>query len=221
LLPPQHIKPYVKRGKNDANDAEVICEAMSRPGMRFVPIKSAQRQAELMLLGVRDLLIKQRTRIVLACLEGKRNDEVSRELGVRPNTVGLWRKRFAVGGIARLRDQARPGKKPNTEPSCASASCGNWNCRGRQGGRLGWRFAGRGPRRLGRRGLARVAPQRHSVAPASLVVRQHRPAICRQSGRYYWLVAEPCGTCAGPQRRREAVDSGPGTGHRLCSDEQR
>src|SRR4051794_12784142 len=40
LLPPQYIKPYVKRGKNDANDAEAICEAMSRPGMRFVPIKS-------------------------------------------------------------------------------------------------------------------------------------------------------------------------------------
>ena len=55
LLPPQYIKPYVKRGKNDANDAEAICEAMSRPGMRFVPIKSAECQAELMLLGVRDL----------------------------------------------------------------------------------------------------------------------------------------------------------------------
>ena len=46
LLPPQYIKPYVKRGKNDANDAEAICEAMSRPGMRFVPIKSAESQAE-------------------------------------------------------------------------------------------------------------------------------------------------------------------------------
>jgi transposase len=64
LLPPQYIKPYVKRGKNDANDAEAICEAMSRPGMRFVPIKSAARQAELMLLGVRDLLIKQRTAVI-------------------------------------------------------------------------------------------------------------------------------------------------------------
>ena len=64
LLPPQYIKPYVKRGKNDANDAEAICEAMSRPGMRFVPIKSAESQAELMLLGVRDLLIKQRTAVI-------------------------------------------------------------------------------------------------------------------------------------------------------------
>src|SRR5216683_2993491 len=66
LLPPQYIKPYVKRGKNDANDAEAICEAMSRPGMRFVPIKSAESQAGLTLLGVRDLLIKQRTMVINA-----------------------------------------------------------------------------------------------------------------------------------------------------------
>ncbi len=61
LLPPQYIKPYVKRGKNDAIDAAAICEAMSRPGMRFVPIKSAEQQAALMLLRTRDLLLKQRT----------------------------------------------------------------------------------------------------------------------------------------------------------------
>ncbi len=66
LLPPQYIKPYVKRGKNDAIDAAAICEAMSRPGMRFVPIKSAEQQAGLMLLRVRDLLIKQRTMAINA-----------------------------------------------------------------------------------------------------------------------------------------------------------
>ena len=58
LIPPQYIKPYVKRGKNDAIDAEAICQAMSRPGMRFVPIKSREKQAALMLLKVRDLLTK-------------------------------------------------------------------------------------------------------------------------------------------------------------------
>ena len=61
LLPPQYVKPYVKRNKNDAADAEAICEAMSRPTMRFVPVKSAEQQAMLMLLKVRDLLVKQRT----------------------------------------------------------------------------------------------------------------------------------------------------------------
>jgi len=66
LMPPQYIKPYVKRGKNDAIDAAAICEAMSRPGMRFVAIKSAEQQAALMLLGARDLLIKQRTMLINA-----------------------------------------------------------------------------------------------------------------------------------------------------------
>jgi transposase len=66
LMPAQYIEPYVKRGKNDALDAAAICEAMSRPGMRFVPIKSAEQQAALMLLKVRDLLIKQRTMVINA-----------------------------------------------------------------------------------------------------------------------------------------------------------
>ena len=61
LIPPSYIKPYVKRGKNDAVDAAAICEAMSRPDMRFVPIKSAEQQAVLMLHKTRDLLVKQRT----------------------------------------------------------------------------------------------------------------------------------------------------------------
>jgi transposase len=54
LLPPQDVKPYVKRGKNDAADAEAICEAMSRPSMRFVPVKTGEQQAALMLAGMRD-----------------------------------------------------------------------------------------------------------------------------------------------------------------------
>ena len=63
LLPPQYVKPYVKRGKNDAADAEAICEAMSRPSMRFVPVKTAEQQAALMLAGTRDQLIRRRTQL--------------------------------------------------------------------------------------------------------------------------------------------------------------
>jgi transposase len=66
LMPPQYIKAYVKRGKNDAIDAEAICEAMSRPSMRFVPVKTAEQQAALTMLGVRDLLVKQRTMLINA-----------------------------------------------------------------------------------------------------------------------------------------------------------
>jgi transposase len=61
LVPPQYVKPYVKRGKNDRNDAEAICEAAGRPGMHFVPVKSVTQQAQSMVLKVRETLIGQRT----------------------------------------------------------------------------------------------------------------------------------------------------------------
>lgn len=66
LIPPQLVKPYVKRGKNDAADAEALCEAMSRPTMRFVPVKTAEQQAALMLVGVRERLIRNRTQLANA-----------------------------------------------------------------------------------------------------------------------------------------------------------
>jgi transposase len=66
LIAPQLVKPYVKRGKNDAADAEALCEAMSRPTMRFVPVKTAEQQATLMLVGVRDRLIRNRTQLANA-----------------------------------------------------------------------------------------------------------------------------------------------------------
>jgi transposase len=57
LIPPQYVKPYVKRGKNDAADAEALCEAVTRPTMRFVPVKSRERQAACMLMTVRERLV--------------------------------------------------------------------------------------------------------------------------------------------------------------------
>jgi transposase len=64
LIPPQYVKPYVKRAKNDRNDAEAICEAAGRPGMHFVPVKSVTQQAQGMVLKVRETLIGQRTLLV-------------------------------------------------------------------------------------------------------------------------------------------------------------
>ena len=66
LIPPQYVKPFVKRGKNDRNDAEAINEAASRPSMRFVPVKSAVQQAGIMILKTRDLLVRQRTQLINA-----------------------------------------------------------------------------------------------------------------------------------------------------------
>lgn len=64
LMPPVYVKPYVKRGKNDAADAEAICEAVTRQTMRFVPVKSREQQAALSLHRVRSLLIRQRTQLI-------------------------------------------------------------------------------------------------------------------------------------------------------------
>ena len=75
LMPPAYVKPYVKRGKTDAADAEAICEAVARPTMRFVPVKSAERQAALLdhvapevrlRRDARDFLVRQRTQTVNA-----------------------------------------------------------------------------------------------------------------------------------------------------------
>jgi transposase len=63
LMPAQYVKPYVKRGKNDAADAEAICEAVTRPTMRFVAIKSREQQSAMMLHRVRLVLCRQRTQL--------------------------------------------------------------------------------------------------------------------------------------------------------------
>ena len=64
LMPPAYVKPYVKRGKTDASDAEAICEAVTRPTMRFVAVKSREQQAALSMHRARDLLVRQRTQLV-------------------------------------------------------------------------------------------------------------------------------------------------------------
>ncbi len=66
LMPPAYVKAYVKRNKNDAADAEAICEAVMRPSMRFVPVKDANQQSVLMLHRARNLLVRQRTMLVNA-----------------------------------------------------------------------------------------------------------------------------------------------------------
>jgi transposase len=66
LIPPAYVKPYVCRQKNDAADAAAICEAVSRPSMRFVAVKTVDQQAALMLHRVRALLVSQRTALICA-----------------------------------------------------------------------------------------------------------------------------------------------------------
>ncbi|MDO9713655.1 IS110 family RNA-guided transposase [Paracraurococcus lichenis] len=66
LIPPAYVKPFVKRQKNDAADAEAICEAAQRPGMRFVPVKTDAQQANALVFRTRDLLVRQRTQCINA-----------------------------------------------------------------------------------------------------------------------------------------------------------
>jgi transposase len=64
LKPPDYVKPYVKRNKHDAADAEAVCEAIRRPSMRFVSVKTPEQQVMLVAHGVRDALVRQRTMLV-------------------------------------------------------------------------------------------------------------------------------------------------------------
>src|SRR5258708_16732257 len=66
LMPAQYVKAYIKRNKNDAADAEAICEAVQRPRMRFVPVKTAEQQASQLLHRGREQLVRQRTMLVNA-----------------------------------------------------------------------------------------------------------------------------------------------------------
>jgi len=99
LIAPQLVKPYVKRGKNDAADADALCEAMSRPTMRFVPIKTEEEQAHLMLVGVRERLIRNRTQLANA-IRG-----YAAEFGLIA-ARGIWKIEMLIERIAA--DQAIP-----------------------------------------------------------------------------------------------------------------
>ena len=99
LIPPAYVKPYVKRQKNDAADAEAICEAVTRPNMRFVPVKCAERQGVLVLHRTRDLLIRQRT-MMLNAIRGH-----LAEFGI----IAAQGPRNVMSLIARIRSDEEPG----------------------------------------------------------------------------------------------------------------
>ena len=91
LMPAQYVKAYVKRNKTDAADAEAICEAVRRPTMRFVPIKTAEQQAAVLLHRGRERLVRQRTTLV--------------------NALGAIWANFGVVAPARLRNVSAVGRR--------------------------------------------------------------------------------------------------------------
>jgi transposase len=102
LMPPSYVKPYVKRGKTDAADAEAICEAVTRPSMRFVPVKTEEQQSILMMHRVRDFLVRQLTQTTNA---------IRAHLGefgiVAPKGVHNVERLLAMGEAANLPESAR------------------------------------------------------------------------------------------------------------------
>jgi transposase len=86
LIPPAYVKPFVKRQKNGAIDAEAICEAAQRPSMRFVAVKSEHQQAAGLVFRTRDLLVRQRTQLINAIRDTSLN-----MVGSRPRGRRMWR----------------------------------------------------------------------------------------------------------------------------------
>ena len=91
LIPPQYVKAYVKRGKNDAADAEALCEAVTRPSMRFVPIKTSEQQASCMLMTVRERLVHVRSQLSNAIRSYAGEFGIIGAAG-RQNVVGLIKR---------------------------------------------------------------------------------------------------------------------------------
>jgi transposase len=104
LIPPSYVKPYVKRQKNDMADAEAICEAVTRPSMRFVPVKSPEQQSIMVLHRTRSILVRQRTQLSNAIRGHMAEFGLVAPIG-RNGLLAL--KAIAQAGDARLPEEAR------------------------------------------------------------------------------------------------------------------
>jgi len=193
-MAPSYVKPYLKRGKkNDAADAEAICEAVVRPGMRFVGVKSVEQQGALMLHRSRDLLIRQRTMLVNA-LRGH-----MAELGiVAPR--GIWRVKELAAIVADEADGRIPAvARPALAALIGQIAALNAPLRRLERAILAWHKGNETSRRLatvpglGPLGASAIAATvgdarqfrsgRHFAAWLGLVPRQHSSAGKERLGR--------------------------------------
>jgi transposase len=146
-MPASYVKAYVKRNQNDAADAAAICEAVMRPSMRFVPIKTAEQQAALMLHRTRDLLVRQRTQLInairahlaelgLVAATGRDGVQALPPLGMRRAGFLIlrdrpcrrfsvnskpWACRSAISSVASMLSIVRAKRASSWRPSRASA----------------------------------------------------------------------------------------------------
>jgi transposase len=120
LMPPSYVKAYVRRQKNDAADAEAICEAVTRPTRRFVPVKSAERQSVLVLHKTRELLVRQRTMLINAIRGHCAEFGIIAPQGARRAVELIDRVREADGAV--LPDLARSALSLLTDQLAALAT---------------------------------------------------------------------------------------------------
>ena len=118
LMPPAYVKPYVKRQKNDATDAEAICEAVTRANMRFVPTKTPEQQSGLMLHRTRHLFIRQQTSVINAIRAHLRSLALSRRSGARASrNCSMSLLTATINGCLRLRAHVLPRSAVNCSAS--------------------------------------------------------------------------------------------------------
>jgi transposase len=110
LMPPAYVKPYVKRQKNDATDAEAICEAVTRPNMRFVPTKTLEQQGGLVLHRTRHLLMRQQTSLINAIRAHLAEFGIIAPVGRR-----------GVEELLRVVGDTNDGRLPNLACACVAA----------------------------------------------------------------------------------------------------
>ena len=148
LVPPAYVKPFVKRQKNDAADAEAIAEAASRPTMRFVAVKSEAQQARAMVFRTRDLLVRQRTQLITG---------ISRSTGSSP---GRGRQTLSILLTRSVTRRSRFYRSSATSASFTLSRSRDWARRSRP-----W---------TERSGASRKARRRHACRPCQGWVRSRR-----------------------------------------------
>ena len=142
LMPPAYVKPYVKRGKTDAADAEAVCEAVTRSTMRFVPVKSPEQQAALSMHRTRDLLVKQRTQLINMGLTPLQKSSGGKERLGRITKMGdKYLRKLLIGAATGCRRSWQPQAAhlalcwhDVTCPPCKVQSRGNRSTPGRSAG---------------------------------------------------------------------------------------
>ncbi len=192
LIAPQHVKPFLKRGKNDRADAEAISEAASRPSMRFVPVKNAQTQAAAMMQSTRQLLVRQRT----ALINAMRGHPSEFGLVVGRGTENVAALLAAIAGL--------PGRKTSTRSTpkvfAANRICGK-SSRQR---RTPWRGCSKNLPRPGQR----PDTGRHAGAPNRYSWRGKRSSQARRA-RVDWFSAETAEPAARAKRARAGREVTP------------